>query len=265
MSVFSRFLGTRKEPAAEAVTSPPGAFVLDLHNGILDVDGTATLADAASWLWKRGAFLPMPAPLPAMSFADLCARMPTFVDAVVQQASVITLDGDSAASPKAPRAATGPSITAALSTHPPLVRAQRLRVRVLRVDQCGIARTEHHTHKDAARAIVRHNDDGVAFFAAAFGKQTWVSVTSTAADLLSTWPAFAGASSSSKVVGDVLLPRDADGAGHALSAGQVVWSCPSMGRMCAWRTGVDVRTAATSLDEAAAELVKQMMYKRERR
>lgn len=255
--------------------SPPGAALLRLvagkdahvtldgHNSVAEIDGALPLVVAARRLERLGAVLPLARPLPALSVAAACAAMPFFVDACVQQASGLTFDGDEWESPRAPRAAAGPSLLGALCSRPPLAVAVRVRVRVLIATHAVVVREEHADANAAARRVRELLEEGRAFAVDACGTSVLVLAgsqlplaSSPGSSLgpsagpgraLASPFAHAGLGRRAAFARSESLPAgDAAGMADALSRGARVVAAPLMGRAASlWRGFEPIRVLET--------------------
>ncbi len=214
---------------------------LDGHNGIAEIDGALTLSSAARRLERMGAVFPLARPLPPLSLAVACAALPFFVDAYVQQVEAITFDGDPFDTPRAPRAAAGPSLIAALCTRPPLALAVRARVRVLLTTHAVLHREEHDNVRAAAARVRALVDDGRAFTVDACGTSVLVlggagRATSLPAESFTHEGRGRSASFSRS---RSLRPGDEDAVAAALDEGARVVAAPFMGRVAALSRGFE--------------------------
>lgn len=244
--VEGRPIALRAPPGAEEVTTirltagPDASVTLDGHNGLADIDGALTLSSVARRLERLGATFPLARPLPPLSMAVACAALPFFADAYVQQASGLTLDGDEWESPRAPRAAAGPSLVASLCTRPPLAIALRARVRVLASTHAVCAREEHPDVDATARRIGELIDDGRAFTVDACRTSILVLAGGTL-PRAGTWTIApftheGRGRSASFARSQSLVPGDVAALADALRRGARIVAAPFMGRAAAlWR------------------------------
>lgn len=221
-----------------------GVVTLDGNNAIGEIDGTVTLAHAARVLQRAGAIFPVARPLPPLTLMQACAALPFFVDAFVQHASIITGEGDAADTPRAPRAAAGPSLLGALCARPPLAVAARARVRVMLARHARVRREVHGSTRAAAERVRTLLDDGRPFSVDAFGTTVLVldgtphdstsnANTSNANTSNAASDRFAHAGAGRRARFDdahSLTPSDVDAIAHALDAGGRVLAAPFMGR-----------------------------------
>ncbi len=227
-------------PGSPRLHADGAGVSLDGHNAIADIDGALTLSAAARRLARLGAVFPLARPLPPMTIAAACAALPLFVDAFVQQATLLNGDGDAADTPRAPRAAAGPSLLGALCSRPPLAVAVRVRVRVMLASH-AVVRHEVLSSTRAVAARVRELlEESRAFTVEALGTRL---VVLAGASLLSSAegaaPAHGGSfahtvqapgrrASFARALS--LVPGDVDAMAAALDAGHRVVAAPFMGR-----------------------------------
>lgn len=262
--------GARGEGAEGALRldTHGAGVVLDAHNAVAEIDGALSLSAAARRIARLGAVFPLARPLPPLTLTEACAALPLFVDAFVQQATLLTGDGDAADTPKAPRAAAGPSLLGALCSRPPLALAVRVRVRVMLASH-AVVRAETLPSTRAVAVRVRELlDDGRAFSVDAFG--TTLLILSGASLPASQGP------SSSLPVGTLdglfahegrgrrasfsralsFAPGDLDALTAALDGGQRVLAAPFIGRCGALVRGfeplsiVDVARGVSAMTSA---------------
>jgi FAD/FMN-containing dehydrogenase len=213
-----------------------GTVDVDAHNCSADVDANVTLAQLARALHAKGFVLPLARPLPAVSIAVACATLPFFVDALVQQASALTTDGEPYETPRAPRSATGPSLLHALCARPPLAIAVRVRVRVLPRARVQVVVHEHASVHDAARALADVHHEARAYAVDACGARVVALVGAgtpsrvAGAPLAVTAP-FAHQSGRARVHSSThIVPTDVAAIARALADGHRVALAPFMGR-----------------------------------
>lgn len=244
------------EPAVTTIRVGGGRtahVTFDAHNGVAEIDGGLTLPAIARRLARLGAVFPLARPLPPLSLASSCAALPFFVDAWVQQASGLTFDGDEWESPRAPRAAAGPSLLGALCARPPLAIALRARVRVLTTTHAFVVCEQHPDVEAAARRVRDLLEEGRAFSVDAFGLSVLVlsasalppknlkKTSSSASEPASPVP-FAHLGGGRRACfsrSESLVPGDAAAMAHALAQGSRVVGAPLMGRAAALRPGVE--------------------------
>jgi hypothetical protein len=229
---------------------------LDAHNGVAEVDGALTLSSIARRLERLGAVFPIARPLPALSFAAACAALPYLVDAFVQQAYALTFDGDPYDTPRAPRAAAGPSLLAALCARPPLALAIRARVRVLARGEAA-TREQHASPRAAAARVHAYLAEGRAFAVDACGTTVLAIGGSVSRGDKSPFTHEGRGRSASFARSQSLVPGDLDAIAHALEQGARVVAAPTMGRAASlWRGGfetlpvVEVAQGAKALADA---------------
>jgi hypothetical protein len=142
---------------------------IDAHNAIAEIDGALTLSAAARRIARLGAVFPLARPLPPMTLMEACAALPLLVDAWVQQATILTADGDAADTPRAPRAAMGPSLLGALCSRPPLAIALRARVRIALAAHATVRQEQLASTRHVAVRVAELLEQGRAFSVDAFG------------------------------------------------------------------------------------------------
>lgn len=210
--------------------------VVDARNELARVDAGWTLAETGRRLADAGALLPVARPLPASSWAVACAAAPFLVDAWVHSAQGVTCAGDAWDTPRAPRAAAGPSLLGALTCRPPLAVATALSIRVAPIGRAMVERLECADVLQAARRVAELLDAGRAFSVDALGSVVLVLQTPSASEgpSPSARAAFAhrGAGRSGAFNGSVsLTPGDVRAMAEALHAGARVVAAPFMGRV----------------------------------
>lgn len=161
--------GARPDPRRLRLDARHAVASLDATNALLDVDGAMTLPAIARRAAHHGAIFPLARPLPPLSLLQACALLPYFVDAYVQQASLLTAAGDPAETPRAPRAAAGPSLLGAVCSRPPLALVARARVRVALATHVVVRREALPSARAAADRVRALLDDGRAFAVDVFG------------------------------------------------------------------------------------------------
>lgn len=215
----------------------PSRFSLD--NSLVDVDASLPLAVIARQCRERGFLFPLARPLPALSLAEACARLPFFVDAYVASVDAVTAAGLPLSTGSAPRAATGPDLVGALCARPPLAVAVRARVRVL---DASCARRSAERFEEAPLAAARLGsllDEGRAFAALATKGDGgyWVRAVGGPASLPSADPgaeaAFADGGVARITSSRSLVPGDAAALAGVLERGVPVAAAPLMGRAAA--------------------------------
>lgn len=149
--------------------SGDGGIHLDPHNNLAEVDARLPLAVVARRLHERGWVMPLARPLPWMSLMTACATVPFITEAIVQQADIVSVDGDVFDTPRAPRHAAGPSLLHGVCTRPPLGLVLRARIRVFPTSHVVVVREEPGDANAAARRLQELIEEGRAFFAEARG------------------------------------------------------------------------------------------------
>ncbi|MBM4280518.1 MAG: hypothetical protein FJ137_07080 [Deltaproteobacteria bacterium] len=247
------------------------ALVIDAHNGLVDVDARLSLSLIARALRARGWALPLLRPLPAAPLWRLATRAPFVVDALVQRATLLSVDGDLVETPAAPRHAAGPSLLHTATAPAPMAVLVRARLRVV-----SAAHTTTWTERfdDAAALAARVRDlvDGARAVAACARGRTLVvlggaSLAPTGSAAGSTAPAPVhrvdddGADEASDLrwtSARSLRPGDVFGIESALRAGRRVVSVPYLQRTAVLerarppRALLDVKGATAALVDALA-------------
>jgi hypothetical protein len=253
------------------------AVVVDVHNGLIDVDARLSLPAIAKRAAALGYWLPVLRPLPSMPLWRVAPQYPFYVDAVVQSATLISVDGDVFATPRGPRHSAGPSMLHATTTAPPFAFLVRARLKVTSIVHSGVEVVDCGSVDDAARALRDIVDDARVFGVEAFGSRllrlggavpsstTSTSTTSTPTSATTTttttttqtttraappqtpWATAATAVRRSRSLppGDLVAIRE------ALHAGQRVCAVPFMQRVAAL-DAVDVDARADVKDVRAA-------------
>jgi hypothetical protein len=246
--VEGRAIALRAPPGSDAavvrvVAGRDATVALDGHNSIAEIDGALTLSSAARRLERLGAVFPIARPLPPIALSVACAALPWFVDAFVQQANALTLDGDPFETPRAPRAAAGPSLLAALCSRPPLALAVHARVRVALASQSRVAKEEHGDIRAAAQRV-RHLVEAGRAFAVDAHRSSVLVVGGEGAPAARPGSKFERGAfkhegrgrAASFTRSTSLNPGDVDAIEDALAKGARVAGAPFMGRLAAlWR------------------------------
>lgn len=233
---------------------------LDAHNGLAEIDGALPLGASARRLEQIGAIFPIARPLPPAPLAIAAAAVPYLVDAFVSSADALTFDGDVLTTPRAPRAAAGPSLMHAVCARPPLALLVRARVRVLMATHATSWREQlPHAHA-AAERVCELVEQGRAFAVDACGATVLVlAPAGVPAPPRATPARFAHTGhgrSTAFAHSRTLVPGDVDAMAAALAAGARVAGAPFIGRTAALERGlellpvVDVATAARALATA---------------
>ena len=140
-----------------------GGFVVDVNNGLVEVDARLSLATIAQLLLARGWLLPLLRPLPPIPLWRLVQQAPIVVDAVVQQGVLISVDGDVYATPKAPRHSAGPSVLSATTTKTPFSFLTRAKLRIAPIAHTPLRREDFANERDAAARVRALVDGGRVF------------------------------------------------------------------------------------------------------
>lgn len=130
MSAATPF-ATTEARAGESASPTNESVRFSSADSLVEVDASLPLALIARRCRESGWLFPLPRPLPPLSLAAACARMPFLVDAYLASAEAVTSGGLPFGTGRAPRAATGPDLLGALCSSPPLATCLRGRVRVL--------------------------------------------------------------------------------------------------------------------------------------
>lgn len=159
---------TRTAPASEprSASESEDAVRFIPANGLVEAEASLPLVAIARRCRERGWVFPLPRPLPPLSLAAACARMPFLVDAYLSSADAVTTsEGLAFETGRAPRAATGPDLLGALCSSPPLALCLRGRLRVLEARSARFT-VEDFPGRAAALARLRELfDEGRAFAA----------------------------------------------------------------------------------------------------
>lgn len=244
------------------------AVVVDVHNGLIEVDARLSLPAIAKRAAALGYWLPLLRPLPAQPLWRVAPRFPFYVDAAIQSATLISVDGDVFATPRGPRHSAGPSMLHATTTTPPFAFLVRARIKVTSIVNSGVDVVDCGSVDAAAHAVRDLVDDARVFGVEAFGSRvlrlggavpsstTTATTTSTPASSTTTttttttttrpappqtpWAKAAPLSRRSRSLppGDVVAIRE------ALLAGQRVCAVPFMQRVAALDPVADAVTAA---------------------
>jgi hypothetical protein len=243
------------------------SLVVDAHNGLVDVDARLSLAAIARALHARGWRLPLFRPLPSTPLWRLAPRAAFVVDALVQRATLLSVDGDLLDTPPAPRHSAGPSLLHGTTMPAPLAVLVRARLRIVSSAHT-VAWHEAFAHTDDVAHRVREFVDGARAFAlCAHGTSLWVLGGSALAPPSSTTPRAAETSTTATTSSTALMglrwasarslrPGDAGGIASALRAGRRVVAVPYLQRTAVLerdrpaRRLVDVHSAAAALANA---------------
>ena len=265
--------------AASIVLTPPPAddirsVVIDVDNGLADVDARLSLSAIGHRLKQQGYWLPMLRPWSSMPLWRLAMTAPFVVDALIQRGTLLSVDGDVIDTPRAPRHAAGPSLLHGLCARPsPTALLARAHLRVVPRTHARLVVTDWGSANAAARAFVTVTDAARAVCVEAFGSHLAVLADDHGAadvdvdsDRGSAW-----GSMSARVMGSRSLgPGDRPAIVKALCAGQRVVGVPFMQRagvlLSTTAAGaspllVDVSTATTL---AASAIAAALMRPQER-
>jgi hypothetical protein len=269
-----RLSRVRKSPlhAASIVLTPPPAddlrsVIIDVDNGLADVDARLSLHAIGHRLKQQGYWLPMLRPWSSMPLWRLAMTAPLVVDALIQRGTLLSVDGDVIDTPRAPRHAAGPSLLHGLCARPsPTALLARAHLRVVPRTHARLVVTDWGSANAAARAFVTVTDAARAVCVEAFGSSLAVLADDHGAadvdvdvdnDRGSAW-----GSMSARVVGSRSIgPGDRPAIVKALCAGQRVIGVPFMQRAgvllsttasAATPLLVDVSTATTQAASAIA-------------
>lgn len=255
-----RVLNRTLDPRTVRLAPPPrddvGAIVLDDANGLVDVDARISLPRLATWLENRGWLLPLLRPLPPLPLWRLAMAAPFVVDAICQQATLITVDGDVFQTPKAPRHSAGPSMLHATTTAVPLAFVTRARLRLTPSTHTTLGIETHDDVMAVARRLRALVDEARVFAADARG--TSIAIlggeprTGASPELSRPWTSAPARWRSARS----LHPGDVFAIADALRAGARVATVPFMQRTAVLENHqrrvdvVDVRGAAAALADA---------------
>ncbi len=237
-----------------------GAIVVDADNLLADVDARLSLAAIGHRLASLGYAIPFFRPWPTVPLWRLAMTMPYVVDALAQRATLLTVDGDAADTPAAPRHAAGPSLLHSVCGPQPLALLKRVHLRVSRRDD-GVVGVIDADSAAAAAVVVRDvvaagrvvAVDAIAAVAgirvAVFGSEGAVSAAGArvvdAADAAALRPWInAGARVRRS---RSLSPGDATAIAAALRAGQRVSAMPAMQRLAALSSSSSSPTSAPAV------------------
>jgi hypothetical protein len=235
------------------------SLVVDAHNGLVDVDARLSLAAIARALDARGWRLPLFRPLPSTPLWRLAPRAPFVVDALVQRATLLSVDGDLLDTPPAPRHSTGPSLLHATTLPAPLAVLVRARLRIVSSAHTVVWHESFANVDDTSARVRELVDAARAFAACAHGTSLWVLGGSALAPASSTTPQPAPTPASTSLAGlrwsqaRSLRPGDVFGVASALRAERSVVAVPYLQRTAVLereppaRRLLDVRSAAQAL------------------
>lgn len=269
------------EGARIALRAPPGdgaavvrliagrdaRISLDAHNGLAEIDGALLLGASARRLEQIGAIFPMARPLPPVPLAIAAAAIPYLVDAFVHSGDALTFDGDPLTTPRAPRAAAGPSLLHAVCTRPALALLVRARVRVVMATHATSWREELKDEAEAAARVRELVEQGRAFAVDACGATVLVlapaGVPAPARAVPARFAHTGHGRGTAFAHSRTLVPGDVDAMTAALRAGARVAGAPFIGRAAALERGLEVlpvvdvatgaRALATALVDAGAK------------
>jgi hypothetical protein len=269
-----RLSRVRKSPlhAASIVLTPPPAddlrsVIIDVDNGLADVDARLSLHAIGYRLKQQGYWLPMLRPWSSMPLWRLAMTAPFVVDALIQRGTLLSVDGDVIDTPRAPRHAAGPSLLHGLCARPsPTALLVRAHLRVVPRTHARLVVTDWGSANAAARAFVTVTDAARAVCVEAFGSNLAVLADDHGAadvdvdvdsDRGSAWGSMSARVMGSRSIG----PGDRPAIVKALCAGQRVVGVPFMQRagvlLSTTASGaspllVDVSTATTQAASAIA-------------
>ncbi len=239
--------------------SAVSAVVVDAANSLADVDARLGFAAIAHRLWGMGYTVPLFRPWPTMPLWRLAMTMPYVVDAMMQRATLMTIDGDVADTPNAPRHAAGPSMLHSVCGPQPLALLRRAHLRiapregtctgVIDVDSAAAAATVVVSAVAAGRVVATDAIAAVpgrspAYSVALFGSAAAVVaagarvVDDADADAFSSWACVGARVRRSRS----LAPGDTDAMARALGAGHRVVAMPGMQRAAALLPASPVRS-----------------------
>lgn len=209
---------------------------LQRSDGLLLVDASWTLAQAARYCREQQWIFPLARPLPAMQLREACRVYPIFADAFVAQ---ITGDvaGESLATPSAPRAAMGPDLVGGVMTELPLFQTRAMYIRVFDAARTRIRRENFDSTLSASEAMVREMLEGRAFAIDAFFEQGTVQMSVLEAASFSEQipaapkTAFVSSLRIRPRQGKSLFPSDVSAISEALQNQARVVAAPFMGRV----------------------------------
>jgi hypothetical protein len=217
----------------------PRAFVLDEHNGLVDVDARLSLAAVAVRLTRTPWRLPLFRPLSAVPLWRLAPQAPFVVDALCQRATLLTVDGDVTDTPPAPRHAAGPSVLHSAVAAAPLVLVVRAHLRLVPRARTHTWREQHSDEHATALRLRSLVDSPAAFGVCAVGSTIMVlagEVIAPPPSALSLMTKTSTATSPQSGVRSrwlsarTLFPGDVDAMRAALRAGLRVVSIPYLQR-----------------------------------
>jgi hypothetical protein len=276
---LARLEGEPLPASALTLRAPPATrddvIVIDADNGLADVDARLTLRAIGQVLAARGWWLPLLRPWAPVPLWRLVMDAPFVVDALVQRASLVSLDGDAVDTPQAPRHAAGPSLLHAVCGPVPLALTARAILRIVPRTHARLVVTDHGSVAAASAAVVAATATARPVAVDAFGTRVAVLAADHAEDAVDdghslpvergaqwgTMPARARASVSIGAGDRVAIAR-------ALQAGQRVATVPFMQRAAVLLARpsqtprlVDVSAAAAAL---AVALTENKAMKKER-
>ena len=173
---------------------------------------------------------------------EACAAIPIFVEGFVASVDAVSRLGALVSTPRAPRSAQGPDLIGALQVRPPLLLAERVRLRVFETERTSVSQREGTVRENAA-AVAALLAEGRAFVVTATARS--VIVLSGAGSPLrsvrgapdpsaqeSSTKAAAGSVLPSRMRSGVMLPNgDVSAIASALERGARVVAMPFMGRI----------------------------------
>jgi hypothetical protein len=245
--------------------SAEGAVVVDVDNGLADVDARLSLAQIARRLRALGYRLPLLRPLPAIPLFRLALSAPFIIDALVQRGTLISLDGGAIATPAAPRHAAGPSLLHLAAGPQPMALLARAHLRVVHQAEVRLAVTNFSSVADAVALVVREAVRQRAIGVEALADERGVSVAVLGAhavdkgnDKGARWATpearFAATRS--------LAPSDATAIETALRAGERVAVVPFMQRAAALTSRAPATPRLDPVDDAARAMARALTIRR---
>lgn len=215
-----------------AVRTPP---VVDLHNGVVSVDAAMPLVTLGRWCRVRGLHLPLARPLPGLTLAEACVRLPAFADACVASVEGVAEGGQPVETPRAPPAALGPDFCASLMLPQPLFVPHRLRLRICDATHCRVTREVFAGAQDLLASFRQSMEAGRTFFLEGVRvgahhqllRIEGIELPPRGVEL----PEFAHEARFRVRSGASLWPGDVASWEQALSRGDRVWAAPFQGRI----------------------------------
>jgi hypothetical protein len=135
---------------------------LDAQNALAIVDGGVSVRALGHRLAREGYVLPLSRPWPSLPWTSALSLAPPLL-ALLQQATLCTVDGEPIHTPAAPRASLGPGMTSLLAARPPLAVLLEGHLRVVAKSHAVVVHETAPHLEDAAARLVEHLDCGRAF------------------------------------------------------------------------------------------------------